>query len=109
MHLIVGELINSSRRQICKAISDKDDVLIRKLARNQIEAGAHAIDLNAGESIEHEDEELLWLIEVVEAELGPDVRLAIDTSSPGVMEAGLTACSGEPIVNSISNEKGKQM
>jgi len=51
MQLIVGELINSSRRQVGKAIKNRDDILIRSLARSQIEAGAHAIDLNAGESM----------------------------------------------------------
>jgi len=108
MQLVVGELINSSRRQVGKAIKNRDDILIRSLARSQIEAGAHAIDLNAGESMGKEEEDLLWLIEVVESELGPDVRLAIDTSNPAVMNAGLKACSGRPIVNSISNEKGKE-
>ena len=108
LFLIVGELINSSRQQVGKAIRDKDDALIRSLARSQIEAGADAIDLSAGESVREEKENLLWLIEVVESELGPDVRLAIDTSDPDIMKAGLAACSGRPTANSISNEAGKQ-
>jgi len=108
MVFIIGELINSSRPQVGKAISDKDDALIRMLAKSQIEAGAHAIDLNAGQSVGREEEDLLWLIEVVQAEVGPEVRLAIDTSNPEVMAAGLEACSGSPVLNSISNEKGKE-
>jgi len=108
MVLLIGELINSSCQQIGKAIANRNDALIRQLARTQIEAGANAIDLNTGDSMEQEEEDLLWLVDIVESELGPDVRLAIDTSNPAVMEAGLKACSGRPVVNSISNEKGKE-
>ena len=106
MFFVIGELINSTRSEITKAIVEKDDALIRRLARTQSEAGAHVIDLNAGQSMENEVRDLQWLIGVVEHELGKDVRLAIDTSNPDAMETGLKACSTPPVINSISNEKG---
>ena len=106
MFFVIGELINSTRSEITKAIVEKDDALIRRLARAQSEAGAHVIDLNAGQSMENEVRDLQWLIGVVENELGKDAHLAIDTSSPHAMEAGLKACSTPPVINSISNEKG---
>lgn len=106
MFFVIGELINSTRSEITKAIVEKDDALIRRLARMQSEAGAHVIDLNAGQSMENEVRDLQWLIGVVEDELGKDVRLAIDTSNPDAMEIGLKACSAPPVINSISNEKG---
>jgi len=108
MFFIIGELINSTRRTVGKAIAEKNDSLIRRLAHSQVEAGAQVIDLNAGQSLENEVQDLLWLIGVVEDELGKDVRLAIDTSNPEAMEAGLKTCSGRPVINSISNEKGKE-
>ena len=55
--------------------------------------------------MENEVRDLQWLIGVVEDELGKNVRLAIDTSNPDAMEAGLKASSTPPVVNSISNEK----
>jgi len=100
---IIGELINSSRAQVKEAISRKDEGVIRKLARAQVEAGADALDLNAAESMEREPDDLRWLVEVVQDELG-EVRLSIDTANPEAMEAGLSACQARPIVNSISNE-----
>jgi len=100
---IIGELINSSRAQVKEAISRKDEGVIRKLARAQVEAGADALDLNAAESMEREPDDLRWLVEVVQDELG-EVRLSIDTANPEAMEAGLSACRARPIVNSISNE-----
>jgi 5-methyltetrahydrofolate--homocysteine methyltransferase len=105
MFFIIGELINSTRSEIAKALEEKDEVLIRRVARTQFEAGAHVIDLNAGQSIKNEIEDLQWLISIIENELGKDVRLAIDTSNPVAMEAGLAACSTPPVINSISNEK----
>jgi len=106
MFFIIGELINSTRTEIAKAIAEKNGALIRRLARTQTEAGAQVIDLNAGQSMENEVRDLQWLISVVEDELGKDVRLAIDTSNPNAMEAGLKACSTPPVINSINNEKG---
>lgn len=41
MFLIIGELINSSRRQVGRAIEKKDDLLIRRLAHAQVEARGH--------------------------------------------------------------------
>jgi len=108
MFFVIGELINSTRGEIAKALESKDETLIRRLARGQLEAGAQVIDLNAGQSMENEVRDLQWLIGVVEDELGKDVRLAIDTSDPEAMEAGLKTCSGRPVINSISNEKGKE-
>ncbi len=93
MFLIIGELINSTRSEIAKALKEKDEGLIRRLARAQSEAGAHVIDLNAGQSMENEASDLQWLIGIVGCELGKDVRLAIDTSNPNAMETGLKACS----------------
>ncbi len=108
MFLIVGELINSTRKSVGRAIADRDEEHIRGLARRQQEAGADVIDLNAGESVDRELEDLLWLIGVVEDELGPEVRLGIDTSDPAVMERAIVACSGAPLMNSISNEPAKR-
>ncbi|MBT9139573.1 MAG: 5-methyltetrahydrofolate:corrinoid/iron-sulfur protein co-methyltransferase [Dehalococcoidia bacterium] len=105
MFLVVGELINSGRSEIAQALKERNEVLIRRLARAQAEAGGHVIDLNAEQSMENEVRDLQWLIGVVEDELSEDVRLAIDTSNPVAMEAGLKACSTPPVINSISNEK----
>ena len=108
MFMIVGELINSTRKRVGQAIADHDEAHIRQLARRQSKSGADVIDLNAGQSVGRELEDLLWLIEVVENELGADVRLGIDTSDPDVMEKAIDRCSAPPFINSISNEPAKE-
>lgn len=108
MLMIVGELINSTRKQVGQAIAARHEARIRSLARRQHDAGAHVIDLNAGQSMDRELEDLLWLIGVVEDELGADVRLGIDTSDPDVMKKAIGECSASPLMNSISNEPSKR-
>ncbi len=107
MLLIVGELINSTRKRVGQAIADRDEAHIRSLARRQDDAGADVIDLNAGQSMDRELDDLLWLIGIVEDELGTDAKLGIDTSDPAVMEKGIAACTGAAWMNSISNEPSK--
>jgi len=46
--IIVGELINSTRKKIKEAMEQKDAEYIRNLAVKQDEAGANFIDVNAG-------------------------------------------------------------
>jgi 5-methyltetrahydrofolate--homocysteine methyltransferase len=104
---VVGELINSTRKSVGRAIAERDEAHIRRLAKRQSEAGAHVIDLNAGQSMETELEDLLWLIGIVEDELGSDVCLGIDTSDPDVMGKAIAACSSSPLMNSITNEPAK--
>ena len=46
--LIVGELINASRKRIGTAIENGDKDTIQQIAREQFENGADFIDVNAG-------------------------------------------------------------
>jgi len=103
---IIGELLNSSRKEVREALQAKDRDTVARLARQQVEAGAGALDVNAAQSMENEAADLRWMIEVVQEEVG-DVRLAVDTADPRAMEAALADCRAMPIVNSISNERSR--
>jgi cobalamin-dependent methionine synthase I len=52
--IIVGELINSSRKVIAEAISAQDAETIKKVASDQFIAGADYIDVNAGTFVDEE-------------------------------------------------------
>ncbi|MFB6291523.1 MAG: dihydropteroate synthase [Candidatus Bipolaricaulia bacterium] len=106
MFLTIGELINSTRDEVNQALMEKNEGLIRRLARDQVEAGADVIDLNAGESMEDEKDDMDWLIDLVEDELD-DVRICIDTPDPEVLEFALGKVENKPVINSISNEEDK--
>jgi len=44
---IIGEKINSSIRAIASAVAEQNKQFIQQIAIDQIEAGAHSIDINA--------------------------------------------------------------
>jgi 5-methyltetrahydrofolate--homocysteine methyltransferase len=67
--IIVGELINASRKAIQSSIESQDDKTIKQLARNQFDAGANYIDVNAGVFVGKEPEYLKWLVEIVQTEI----------------------------------------
>ncbi len=103
---VIGELLNSSRKEVAEALKAKDADTVLRIARAQVDAGAGALDLNAAQSMDDEAADLRWMVGVVQEELG-DVRLALDTASAEVMEAALGDCRARPIVNSVSNEASR--
>ncbi|MBW2513846.1 MAG: methyltetrahydrofolate cobalamin methyltransferase [Deltaproteobacteria bacterium] len=101
--LIVGELINASRKAIAAAIEAQDGDTIKKIARDEFEAGAHYIDVNAGVFVGREPEYLTWLVQTVQASV--DAPCCIDSPDPKAIEAALSVHKGTPMINSISLEK----
>ncbi|MFO7646401.1 MAG: dihydropteroate synthase [Desulfosarcina sp.] len=101
--IIIGELINASRKTIKAAIEAKDAAAIQQVARDQAEAGADYIDVNAGIFVGKEPEYLTWLVETVQQVV--DKPCAIDSPDPAAIAAALTVHRGTPMINSISLEK----
>jgi cobalamin-dependent methionine synthase I len=101
--LIVGELINTSRKIIRESVERRNTEYIRDIAKRQVEAGANYLDVNCSDMLDNELEVIRWLIENIKAVV--DTPLCIDTPDPVAMEVGLSlATSGQPLVNSISGE-----
>lgn len=100
--IVVGELINASRKAITEAIRCKDTEVIQLVARQQHEAGANYIDVNAGIFVDEEEDYMQWLIQTVQAVV--DGPCSIDSPNPKAIEAGLTVHEGIPLINSISLE-----
>lgn len=103
---IVGELINASRKLIGEAIREGNSEYIKQIAREQEEAGADYIDVNAGIFVEEEPKYLEWLVENVQNAV--DIPCCIDSPSALALERGLAAhTKGMPMINSISLEKDR--
>ncbi len=103
--LIIGELINSTRKQVRKAVEEQDAAFIQGLARKQVEAGATWIDVNAGAFPNDEVEKMKWLITVIRQVT--DAPLSIDSPRSAAVEAGLAMAGREPLLNSISAESDR--
>lgn len=107
--IIVGELINATRKAVREAIEAKDADTIQSLAKDQAEAGAHYIDVNAGVFVQNEVEYLKWVIDKVTEVT--NIPCCIDSSNPDTIEATLaylTETGGTvPMINSISLESSR--
>ncbi|MDZ4164548.1 MAG: methyltetrahydrofolate cobalamin methyltransferase [Smithellaceae bacterium] len=103
--LIVGELINASRKEVARAIESSDAGLIKRLALKQVEAGARYIDVNAGIFVGREAQYLQWLVEQVQESV--DLPCCLDSPDPHAIEAALAVHKGIAMINSISLEKDR--
>lgn len=101
--IIVGELINSSRKVIAPAVENKDAAFIQDVAKKQVEAGATYVDVNCGTRVHDEPDMLAWLVETVQAAV--DAPLCIDSPNPEAIKRGLQVHKGQAMINSISAEK----
>ena len=101
--IIIGELINASRKAIGAAIEARDAAAIQRVAQDQHAAGADFIDVNAGIFVGQEPDYLTWLVKTVQEAV--ESPCAIDSPNPKAIEAALAAHRGAPMINSISLEK----
>ena len=104
--LIVGELINASRKAIAAAIEAGDAQANQKIARDESGAGANFIDVNAGVFVDKEAEYLKWLVQQVQESV--DAPCCIDSPDPNAIEAALSIHKGTAMINSISLEKDRE-
>jgi len=103
--IIVGEKINTSRKSIEEAVSKHDAAFIIKVAREQAEAGADYIDVNAGTFLEEEVDHLGWLVETVQSEV--ELPLCLDSPNPRALSEAMKRHKGVPLINSISLEEDR--
>jgi len=99
---IIGEKINGTRKRVGRAIADRDTDFIRDLARRQAEAGSTWLDVNAGTHPDQEPDDLVWLVDTVQAVT--DTPLCLDSANPQALAAAIKKVNKTPMINSISGE-----
>lgn len=102
---IIGEKINGTRKRVAQAIGERDVNFIQNLARRQAEAGATWLDVNAGTSPSREADDLIWLIQTLQAVV--ETPLCIDSANPAALGTALQAVNKTPMINSISGEPAR--
>ncbi|HEY3423954.1 MAG TPA: methyltetrahydrofolate cobalamin methyltransferase [Negativicutes bacterium] len=101
--IIVGELINTSRKAVSEAVDNRDTRYIQKIAVEQVEAGADYLDVNCGNKVFDEVEIMEWLVNTIQEAV--EVPLCIDSPNPQALDAGLKLAKyGVPMINSITDE-----
>jgi 5-methyltetrahydrofolate--homocysteine methyltransferase len=105
--IIVGELINASRKKIKEAMEDKKDPeYLKQIAIDQDKAGATYVDVNAGVFVGEEADYMTWAVQLVQSVV--EKPLALDSPDPKVIEAAIAVHKhGTPMLNSISMEKDR--
>jgi cobalamin-dependent methionine synthase I len=99
---IIGEKINGTRKRVAQAIQERDAAFIQDLARKQAESGADWLDANAGTHPSREADDLIWLIENIQA--ATDKPICLDSANPKALDAAIKAVKQTPMINSISAE-----
>ncbi len=105
--IIIGEKINGAIPSIKKAIAEKNEVLIKKRAVAQAEAGADFIDCAPSTATDIEYETMVWLIDVIQSVT--DVPLCIDSPNAQLLARILNEghVKRPGLVNSVNEEGTK--
>ncbi|MFC1593741.1 dihydropteroate synthase [Candidatus Omnitrophota bacterium] len=103
--LIVGELINGMYKNIGAAIAERNKKEIQRVAQEQVDAGAGALDVNCGPLSKDPVSDMRWLVETIQEAV--DIPLSIDSTKPKVIEEGLKLAKQKAIINSTSADQEK--
>jgi 5-methyltetrahydrofolate--homocysteine methyltransferase len=105
----VGERTNvTGSRRFARLIAEDRYAEAVEVARQQVESGAQMLDVNMDEGLLDSEAAMTRFLRLLASE--PDickVPLMVDSSKWSVIEAGLRAIQGRPIVNSLSLKEGE--
>jgi len=105
--LLIGERCNAQGSKKFKRLllsEDYDSIL--EIAREQVNFGAHALDISCAVT-ERPDEVELMRKTVKKLEMGVEVPLVIDTTELDVLEMALKTAPGRCLINSTHLEAGR--
>ncbi|HEY4721954.1 MAG TPA: dihydropteroate synthase, partial [Anaerolineae bacterium] len=106
--LIVGERVNSQgSRKIKKLLLEDDYDGILTVARDQVEGGAHLLDICVALT-ERNDEAVQMRTVVKKLQMSVEAPLMIDSTEADVLKAALEMNPGRAIINSINLERGRE-
>lgn len=103
MLIVIGELLNSSRKPVEEAFLSREAGHLLDLALEQEKAGCAYLDLNASTLLEQEVEIISWIIPLIQDRVA--IPVSIDSTNPAALEAGLKVHRGRALLNSLP---GKQ-
>jgi 5-methyltetrahydrofolate--homocysteine methyltransferase len=106
--MLLGERCNAQgSRKFKRILLAEDYDTILELAREQVEGGAHALDISVAVTERTDEAELMRRV-VKKLAAGVDVPLVIDTTEPEVMEVALKTAPGRCLLNSTHLEGGRE-
>ena len=104
---LIGERCNAQgSRKFKRLLLEEDYDTILEIAREQVEYGAHALDISCAVTERPDEVELMRNV-VKKLEMGVDVPLVIDTTELDVLEVALKTAPGRCLINSTHLESGR--
>ncbi|HEX9333090.1 MAG TPA: dihydropteroate synthase, partial [Anaerolineales bacterium] len=104
---LLGERCNAQgSRKFKRLLLEEDYDSILEIAREQVEFGAHALDISCAVTERPDEVELMRKV-VKKLEMGVDVPLVIDTTELDVLEVALKTAPGRCLINSTHLESGR--
>lgn len=104
--IIIGERINpTGRKRLGEALAAGNMEMVRNEAINQVQAGAHILDVNVGYPGVDEPRAIVEAVKAVMETV--DVPICLDSANPAVMETALTVYRGKIILSSVTAESQK--
>jgi 5-methyltetrahydrofolate--homocysteine methyltransferase len=105
---LLGERLNAQgSRKFKRLLLEEDYDSILEIAREQVEFGAHALDISCAVTERPDEVELMRNV-VKKLEMGVDVPLVIDTTELDVLETALKTAPGRCLINSTHLESGRE-
>ena len=105
---LLGERLNAQgSRKFKRLLLEEDYDSILEIAREQVEYGAHALDISCAVTERPDELELMRKV-VKKLEMGVDVPLVIDTTELDVLEVALKTAPGRCLINSTHLEAGRE-
>lgn len=104
--VIVGERINpTGKERYTKELREGNTLYIREEAQKQSQHGAGLLDINVSAAMV--DEKAMMKKAIFAVNSVCDSPVMIDSPNPDIIEVGLLAVDGKPVVNSVTGEKKK--
>jgi 5-methyltetrahydrofolate--homocysteine methyltransferase len=107
--LMIGERTNvTGSKKFARLVKEEQYEEAIEIARGQIEGGANVIDINMDEGLLDSEAVMTKYLRLIAGENDiAAVPVMVDSSKWTVLETGLQAIQGKPIVNSISMKDGE--
>lgn len=105
--MLLGERCNAQgSRKFKRILLEEDYDTILELGREQVDGGAHALDISVAVTERPDEAEMMRRV-VKKLASGVEVPLVIDTTEPDVLETALKTAPGRCLINSTHLEGGR--
>jgi len=102
--VVIGERINpTGKKRLKQALVENDFDYLVSQGFEQVNAGAHILDVNVG--MAEIDEKAVMQEAIVKIQSAISLPLQVDSASPDVLESALRIYNGKALLNSVNGKK----